>query len=204
MTRFWLIRHALVHPDALTCLYGTQDVAVCEVTMAADAHRYRALAKRLPRPADWYVTPLSRTHLTAEAIFDAGYPEQNAAIEPGFIEQDFGEWQGVPMQDFSARLGVSRHPFWPIAAAERPPGGESFAEMIDRVGSAMDRMAVDHNGHDVIVISHGGAIRAACAHALGLDPHQALSLAVDNISLTKLEHNGCGWRLVSLNEQLST
>ncbi len=172
MTRFWLIRHALVHPDALTCLYGTQDVAICEVTMAADVHRYRALANRLPRPAMWYVTPLSRTHLTAEAIFDAGYPEQNAAIEPAFIEQDFGEWQGVPMQDFSARLGVSRHPFWPIAAAERPP--------------------------------HGGAIRAACAHAIGLDPHQALSLAVDNISLSRLEHNGSGWRLVSLNEQLST
>jgi broad specificity phosphatase PhoE len=54
------------------------------------------------------------------------------------------------------------------------------------------------------VISHGGAIRAACAHAIGLDPHQALSLAVDNISLSRLEHNGSGWRLVSLNEQLST
>ncbi len=204
MTRFWLIRHALVHPDALTCLYGTQDVAICEVTMAADVHRYRALANRLPRPAMWYVTPLSRTHLTAEAIFDAGYPEQNAAIEPAFIEQDFGEWQGVPMQDFSARLGVSRHPFWPIAAAERPPGGESFAEMIHRVGTAMERMAREHQGHDVVVISHGGAIRAACAHAIGLDPHQALSLAVDNISLSRLEHNGSGWRLVSLNEQLST
>jgi broad specificity phosphatase PhoE len=68
----------------------------------------------------------------------------------------------------------------------------------------MERMAREHQGHDVVVISHGGAIRAACAHAIGLDPHQALSLAVDNISLSRLEHNGSGWRLVSLNEQLST
>jgi broad specificity phosphatase PhoE len=204
LVRLWLIRHALVHPDALTCLYGTQDVAVCEVTMAADVNRYRALARRLPRPAHWVVTPLSRTALTAEAIFDAGYPEQDTDVEPGFIEQDFGEWQGVPMQDFSARLGVSRHPFWPIAAAERPPGGESFAEMIERVGEAMERLAAEMPYDDVIVISHGGAIRAACAHALGLDPHQALSLAVDNISLTRLENGGSGWRLVSLNEQLST
>jgi broad specificity phosphatase PhoE len=68
----------------------------------------------------------------------------------------------------------------------------------------MERLAAETRYGDVIVISHGGAIRAACAHALGLDPHQALSLAVDNISLTRLENNGSGWRLVSLNEQLST
>ncbi len=193
----------MVHPDAITCLYGTQDVAICDVTMAADLHRYKALARRLPKPARWIVTPLSRTQLTAEAIFDAGYPEQNWEIEPGFIEQNFGEWQGVPMQNFAARVGASTHPFWPIAAAERPPGGESFTQMISRVGAAMERLA-DEQNDNVVVISHGGAIRAACAHALKLDPHQALSLAVDNISLTRLEFNGADWRLVSLNEQLST
>lgn len=203
MTRLWMIRHALVHPDAITCLYGTQDVAICDVTMAADVHRYTALARRLPKPAHWIVTPLSRTQLTAEAIFDVGYPEQNWEIEPGFIEQDFGEWQGVPMQNFATKIGIPTHPFWPIAAAERPPGGESFAEMIRRVGAAMDRLTREEKG-DVVIVSHGGAIRAACAHALKLDPHQALSLAVDNISLTRLDFNGSDWRLASLNEQLST
>jgi broad specificity phosphatase PhoE len=203
VVRVWLIRHALVHPDAMTCLYGTQDVAICDVTMAADAHRYRALARRLPAPAAWYATPLSRTQLTAEAIFEAGYPARLLRIEPGFIEQDFGEWQGVPMQEFSARMGTKKHPFWPVAAAVRPPGGESFDEMILRVGAALNRLAQEEAG-DVVVVSHGGAIRAACAHALQLDPHQALSLAVDNISLTRLEWNGSGWRVISLNEQLST
>jgi alpha-ribazole phosphatase len=109
LVRLWLIRHALVHPDALTCLYGTQDVAICEVTMAADVHRYGALARRLPYPARWLATPLSRTQITAEAIFAAGYPEQDFEIEPDFIEQDFGDWQGVPMLDFSARMGISKH-----------------------------------------------------------------------------------------------
>jgi len=201
VTRLWLIRHALVHPDAITFLYGTQDVAVCDETMAADAHRYEALAARLPRPAKLFVTPLTRTHLTAEALFAAGYPEQTWTVEPGFIEQDFGDWQGVPMQDFSQRMGIKKHPFWPVSAAERPPGGESFNEMIRRVGDAMERVVAQTMG-DVVIISHGGAIRAACAYALNLDAHQALSLAVDNISLTRLECHGTDWRMISLNEQL--
>jgi broad specificity phosphatase PhoE len=203
VARLWLIRHALVHPDALTFLYGTQDVAICDVTMAADTHRYTALAARLPRPARLIVTPLSRTQLTAEAIFAAGFPAQDWDIDPAFIEQDFGDWQGTPIHQFNNRPALSRHPFWPIAAAETPPGGESFAAMILRVGAAVERLAGGPDD-DVIVISHGGAIRAAVAHALGLTPHQALSLSVENISLTRLEHNGSGWRLISLNEQLST
>jgi broad specificity phosphatase PhoE len=170
--------------------------------MAAETHRYAALAARLPHPARLIVTPLSRTRLTAEALFAAGYPVLVPEVEPAFVEQNFGDWQGTRIDEFAARPAHSRHPFWPIAAAETPPSGESFEDMMQRVGGALDRLAEDADD-DVIVISHGGAIRAACAHALGLSAHQALCLAVENISLTRLEHNGSDWRLISLNEQLS-
>lgn len=200
--RFWLIRHALVHPAALTCLYGVNDVPICEVTMATDAPRYAALAALLPRPARLIATPLSRTQLTAAALFRAGYPRTRLELEADFVEQDFGDFQGRPIGDFEDRPAHERHPFWPIHAAETPPNGESFEAMIRRVGGALERLAAAAEG-DFVVFSHGGAIRAACAHALGLTPHQALSLAVENVSLTRLDRNEAGWRLVSLNEHLA-
>jgi alpha-ribazole phosphatase len=196
--RFWLIRHALVHPDSLTRLYGTNDVPICEITMAADAPRYAALAARLPRPARLIATPLSRTQATAAALIRAGYPAQEPHIEPAFVEQNFGDWQGRPITEFDARSTTQRHPFWPIHAAETPPNGENFDSMITRVGTALNLLA--QSPGDIIIVTHGGAIRAAVAHALGLNPHQALSLAVENISLSRLAHNRNGWRLISLNE----
>ncbi len=200
--RFWLIRHALVAAASLTKLYGNNDVPVCETTMAAEYHRYAALAARLPYPAQFVVTPLSRTARTAAALMQAGYPPVTPMIEPDFMEQNFGSLQGLPIAVFHDRPLASRHPFWPIHAAELPPEGESFDEMIARVGAALDRLAeIDH---DIIVISHGGAIRAACAYALGLTAHQALCLAIENLSLTRLEKSGADWRLISLNEQLQT
>ncbi len=202
-SRFWLIRHALVRADALTCLYGVNDVPVCETTMAADAPRYAALAARLPRPARLLATPLSRTQVTAAALFRAGYPQTPVEIEPDLVEQDFGDYTGMPIASFDARGAHQRHPFWPIHAAETPPNGESFDDMIARVGTALDRLAED-GAPDTIIVTHGGAIRAACAHALGLDAHQGLSLSVDNISLTRLDHGTQGWRLVSINEHFST
>lgn len=200
---FWLVRHALVHPTALTYLYGANDVPLCDTTMAAEAQRYTALAARLPRPARLVCTPLSRTRLTAEAIIRAGYPAQTPLVDAAFVEQDFGSYQGMPIAGFDARERGARHPFWPVHAAETPPGGESFEAMITRVGAGLDRLLEDAPAHTIIV-SHGGAIRAACAHALGLNAHQALCLAVDNISLTRLEYNDHGWRVLSINEHLST
>lgn len=203
MQLFWMIRHALVHPDSMAYLYGSDDVPVCGDTMLAETGRYAALATRLPRSARFICTPLTRTQHTAAALFRAGYPEQTPEIDPAFVEQDFGELQGQPIASFDNRGHDERHPFWPINAAETPPGGESFAHLIARVGAGLEALLTTGTGKHTIIVSHGGAIRAACAHAMGLTPHQALCLQIDNISLTKLEHGARGWRVLSVNEHLA-
>lgn len=203
MHRFWLIRHALVHQESLAFLYGTDDVPVCTETMEAQCESYATLAARLPRSARVVCTPLTRTQLTADALVRAGYPLHERLIDPAFIEQNFGDWQGVPIATFEARGHDERHPFWPIHAAETPPGGESFADLIERVGTGLEALLENAEGTDTVIVSHGGAIRAACAYAMGLTPHQALCLQIDNISLTRIEHAARGWRVLSVNEHSS-
>ena len=199
-TRIWLIRHAIVDENARAMLYGVMDVALCETSLLEQAPMYRALATRLPRPALWKITPLSRTRRTAEAIFAAGYPRTEPEVEPDLIEQSLGEWQGLPHAELPARLTLPKHAFWPLAGHERPPGGETLAEVIDRVGVALERLAARHQGEDVIAISHGGTIRAAVAHCLRIGPDNALHLTIQNLSLTCLERTAEGWRVVCVNE----
>ena len=199
-TRFWLIRHALVDENARAVLYGVMDVPLCETTLVSQAPMYRSLAARLPRPAVWVVTPLSRTRRTAETIFAHGYPEQELLVEPGLIEQSLGEWQGLPHADLPARLALPAHAFWPLAGLEKPPGGESMEEVITRVGAAMEELAVAHAGKDVVIVSHGGAIRGAVAHALKIGPDNALHMSIQNLSLTRLERTAAGWRVACVNE----
>jgi alpha-ribazole phosphatase len=199
MTRFWMIRHALVAENARAKLYGTMDVELCPHTLVAQVPSYQAIAKALPHPAVWVATPLSRTVLTAHAIIKAGYDAPEFIIEPDLIEQNLGEWQGLPHADLPGRLTVAAHPFWPLSGTERPPGGESMAEVITRVGAAMERLARAHDGEDVVIVSHGGAIRAAVAHALAIAADNALHLSVQNLSLTRLERLDEGWRVVCVN-----
>jgi alpha-ribazole phosphatase len=199
-TSFWLIRHALVAENARGFLYGVMDVPLCETTLVEQAPTYRALAARLPRPADWLVTPLSRTRRTAETIFAHGYPRMELTIEPDLIEQSLGEWQGLPHAELPPKLLHPAHAFWPLAGNEKPPGGESMAEVITRVGAAMERLAETHAGRDVVIVSHGGAIRGAIAHALGIGPDNALHMSVQNLSLNRLQRSPDGWRVQCVNE----
>jgi alpha-ribazole phosphatase len=199
-TDFWLIRHALVDENARAFLYGVMDVPLCETTLLEQAPMYRALAARLPRPAGWVVTPLSRTRRTAETIFAHGYPAAELSVDAGLIEQSLGEWQGLPHHELPAKLVHPAHAFWPLAGHEKPPGGESMAEVITRVGAAMERLAEEHAGQEVVIVSHGGAIRGAIAHALTIGPDNALHMSIQNLSLSRLQRTPDGWRVVCVNE----
>ncbi len=198
-TRFWLIRHAIVEETARSVLYGRMDVPICVRSLAAQAAQYAALARRLPREAAWVVTPLQRTRRTAEAIQEAGAFSAALHTEPGLTEQDLGRWQGLPHGELPARLTDAAHPFWPLASGEVPPGGESMEHVRARVGATLERLAGVHDG-EVVCVSHGGAIRAAVAYALGVDVHASLHLSVQNLSLTVLERLEAGWRVMLVNE----
>jgi broad specificity phosphatase PhoE len=199
-TSFWLIRHALVEENARAFLYGVMDVPLCETTLLEQAPMYRSLAARLPRPADWLVSPLSRARRTAETIFAHGYPSQALRVDADLTEQSLGEWQGLPHHELPAKLQHPAHAFWPLAGLEKPPGGESMAEVISRVGGAMERLAETHAGREVVIVSHGGAIRGAIAHALRIGPDSALHMSIQNLSLSRLQRTADGWRVVCVNE----
>lgn len=200
VTRFWLIRHALVEATARLRLYGALDVDLCTETLALQRPHYTAIANRLPPQAAWVVSPLSRTHRTAEAIFEAGYGPRQMMIEPRFIEQSMGDWHDIPHGDLPPKLRQRAHSFWSTSATERPPGGESMLDVCARVGHALDDIADDRPNQDTVVVAHGGAIRAALAHALNVHPETALRFSIQNLSLTILERIDGLWRVVTVNE----
>ncbi|GAN54701.1 histidine phosphatase family protein [Tanticharoenia sakaeratensis] len=200
ITRFWLIRHALVNPTDRQFVYGSQDVVICPDDVIRSRPTYEAIAERLPQDAAWYASPLSRTHQTAQAIFDAGYGQRSIEIDPRLSEQSMGDWHGLPHGDLPARLTRIAHRFWSIAAAERPPQGESMLDVCARVAHALDDLADRHPGSDTVIVSHGGAIRAALAHALDIHPDTALRFSIQNLALSIIERIDGHWRVVGVNE----
>lgn len=184
-TRWWWVRHAPVvgHGGRI---YG-QDDHDCDCT---DSETFRRLAAILPRDAVWVTSHLKRTQRTADSIlahlFDGDAPAP--LVEAALAEQHFGAWQGMSAEDLTRRRDGAWHRFWLAPAHEAPPGGESFVDLTARVVEAIERLSQHHAGCNIVVVSHGGTIRSALALALGLEPERALSVAVENCSLTCLDH----------------
>jgi alpha-ribazole phosphatase len=198
-TRWWWVRHAPVRSDGGN-IYGQKDIA-CDTS---DRVVFEAVAKILPRNALWYASSLVRTHQTAEAIWDTGFPRPATMVkEAAFAEQHLGQWQGMNRAAFLASRPVGSH--WFADIAEPAPGGESFMDLYHRVVGAIDRINVDHAGADVIAVGHGGTIKAAIGVALGGQPEKGLAFDIDNCSVTRLDHfaspGHSNWRVPMVNQQ---
>jgi broad specificity phosphatase PhoE len=123
-------------------------------------------------PARRLSSDLTRAVQTAELLGLGGAP-----TDPRWREIDIGDWAGHTLDELDPD---------DVAAWQRgelvPPNAETFAQLQARVAEAVDEL----RGEDVIVVAHGGCVRAATAHLTGADPRRLAPPA--NASLTVIEH----------------
>lgn len=200
-TVWWWVRHAPVTSNGGR-IYGQEDLPG---DCSEDSY-FSGLAALLPKQALWLTSTLRRTRDTAEAVLR--HREEAAddleAVE-SFVEQHFGEWQGLRYDELTTVAGPEGHRFWLAPAETRPQGGESFVDLMERVHPKIREISARHRGADIVSFAHGGSIRAALALALDIKPDRALGFAIDNCSLTRIQHwpesdqGPEAWRVVTVN-----
>jgi len=167
-----LIRHAPSEAGGRLC--GRVDVPA-RTDGEAGIAALRALLSGVERRVS---SPARRCMETAAAI----WPDGVAVDEDARLwEQDFGEWDGKPFAEIPD-LG----PLPPEQlAAHRPPGGESFDDLVRRAVPALRDIAGQNADGPVAVIGHAGTVRSGLSLALG-SPAQALAFEVAPLSVTYL------------------
>ena len=115
-----------------------------------------------------YSSPLIRALETARIV---GARTGLGVLEDADLrEVDTGGWSGLSRQEVQERFpeGFER---WASGGAGWEDG-ESYEEMAERTLRAVRRIAEAHPGGRVLVVSHGGPIRAIQAAASGMDIHE--------------------------------
>jgi broad specificity phosphatase PhoE len=128
----------------------------------------RALADALEGTslAAVYSSDLRRASETAEIVaLRLGLP---VSVDPALREIDVGSWEGLTLAEIEARFpeAVDR---WERRGAHGWDGGETHDQMAARVHDAVHSIAAGHEGEEILVVTHGGPIRALKALAAGLD-----------------------------------
>ncbi|MDO8540654.1 MAG: histidine phosphatase family protein [Opitutaceae bacterium] len=142
-----LIRHTRVAAQPGVC-FGWSDVPLAD-TFPEEA---RSVRERLPWvPAEVWTSPALRCRALAERLGAA-----QVRIDPRLQELDFGAWEGRRWEDFHCPASEA----WALDPwNERPPGGETAAELWARVHELRAEL-VARDADRIALVTHAGVIRA--------------------------------------------
>jgi broad specificity phosphatase PhoE len=106
-----------------------------------------------------YSSDSLRALVTARYLADA-LSHQGFSSSPALREVSVGEWQGLTRHEVASRwpgeLEVRHDSF----ETHRIEGGESGAELQQRVFDFYSRVLLNHRGETIIFVSHGGTLAA--------------------------------------------
>jgi len=197
-TTVWLIRHGLPENVGGRC-YGQQDL---RLSMEGE-RQAKAIAAYLARQplAHIYSSPLRRALETARAVAEP----HRLSVETmdAFAEIHFGDFEGLGYDEIQAR-----YPDIFMSWMERPteakfPNGENFQEMRQRVLGALDVVRTRQAAKTIVIVAHGGVIRAIVAQALAIPDSQIFRLAQRYGAVNRIDYFGHGATVELLNGYFS-
>lgn len=179
--RLIFVRHGETDWNAAGRLQGQRDIPlnargraqagsvakVCASILPAGTHR-------LPPQLNMVASPLVRACATLCIIrIGLDLPETPFAVDARLKEIAFGDWEGMTWEEVTRQYASA------AAARERdrwgfaPPGGESYADVAERVGLWLKTLE-----GDTLLVAHGGIGRVLMALVAGVDPEMATTASI--------------------------
>ena len=142
-----------------------------------------------------YASPMERTKETAAPIAKA--LGLRVRSNRGLLEADFGEWTGRELKELMKLpewKQVQRYP-----SGFRFPGGESFAQMQQRINDAVVALVAEHPGETIVAVSHADPIKAVVASAMGVHLDQFQRIVIGQCSISAIVYGFEGPTVLGVN-----
>lgn len=178
-TTMWLLRHGETPLSVEKRFSGRGDPALNDRGMA----QAKAAAHRLAEhDIDAVISsPLRRARQTAQAVAEA--LGVDVVVDEGFVETDFGAWEGLTFAEVRSRW-PDEMTAWLASPDVAPSGGETFTATFERVRRARESVVASYAGRAVVVVSHVTPIKVLLRDALEAPPQALYRMHLDPASLS--------------------
>ena len=199
MTRVYLVRHGETEWNVTGRWQGFSNVPLNDVGRI-QAQLVAQRFQQIDEPfAAIYSSDLLRAWDTATAI--GTLLNLQPVAEPGLREVDIGWWGGLTRNEIEARdTGLLAR----VDQGEDLPrgGAETMTDLYNRASAALERVRAKHAGSTVILVTHGGTVRALLEHARKNSvvtwPWKFDSIG--NTSISIIERTDAQWRILVIND----
>ncbi len=139
---------------------------------------------------------LARCRKTAELIADSCRLAPRAL--PELREVSLGTWEGKSFEEVKRLHPVAFQERGERIADHRPPGGESFRDLLDRTWPLLEA-AARHPGIRTLMVTHAGVIRVLLCRLLGMPLENLFSIGQSYGALNIIDLRPQQSRLQGLN-----
>ncbi len=173
-----LLRHG--ETTAGKCFLGSTDA---QLTPEGWQQMFKGIEERSPEDYDLILSsPMLRcVEFAREWAGETGF-----RLEPRLREYDFGDWDGYTAAQIHADFPDLLGQFWSDPWNYSPPGAEPMADFFARLTNLMETLKHERRGR-VLLICHGGVIRALRCILNGLPVSEMLAFPVEHGSLHRLQ-----------------
>lgn len=195
--RLLLVRHGETAANVVRRIQGQSD----EPLSPRGKNQARRLGARLAgeRLDALYASPLTRAWHTARLICRP-HPELRPRPEARLQEMAYGAWEGLTWEEVRRRYPVEWQA-WARDQENAPPhGGERLSALGRRVGELARELRTRHGGQTVLLVGHGGSLRALICVTFGIPLPRYGNLALGNTALSELHLSPGGATLHTLND----
>ncbi|HZH98045.1 MAG TPA: histidine phosphatase family protein, partial [Fimbriimonadaceae bacterium] len=176
--RLYLIRHAQTAWNAEGRAQGHTDIPLDEI-----GHKQaRALGASFAAvQVDRVLTSdLERSIITAGRV--AAATGAKLSLRPALRERSFGDWEGKGFEEIQRLVRESGESPFEL----RPPGGESFHDVWDRLTPVLEEVTGSH-AQTLAVVTHGGTCALFLARLLRGSIQTSRSFRFANTGVTELQ-----------------
>jgi broad specificity phosphatase PhoE/ribonuclease HI len=179
-TRFLLLRHGQTELSVQRRYSGRGNPALTDLgrRQAEAAAQYLAQQGGI---AAVITSPLQRAYDTAAAAAKA--LGLDVSVDEDLIETDFGAWEGLTFAE-AAERDPELHRRWLRDTSVKPPDGESFDSVANRIRRAQRRIITEHGDDTVLLVSHVTPIKTLLRLALDAGQGILYRLHLDLASLS--------------------
>jgi ribonuclease H / adenosylcobalamin/alpha-ribazole phosphatase len=196
-TQFLLLRHGQTELSVQRRYSGRGNPALTDVGRRQAEAAAQFLAQK-GGIAAVITSPLQRAYDTAATAAKA--LGLDVSVDDDLIETDFGAWEGLTFGE-AAERDPELHRRWLRDTSVKPPDGESFDSVANRVRRAQRRIIAEHGEDTVLVVSHVTPIKTLLRLALDAGQGILYRLHLDLASLSIAEFYPDGVASVRLVNQ---
>lgn len=136
---------------------------------------------------DWqglWCSPLQRCHLFAQEVAQSSAID--IAVHDGFREISFGDWDGRLREELQKQQADALDAFYRDPLNHAPPNGESLQQFSDRVIDNFVSQVLQAQQEKILLVSHGGTMRAILCWALGVPLQNFFRIDVPYATISRL------------------